>query len=88
MAGIRLTPMQAEIVWAMWMHEDLVLDLEQGEFPWIYALRKRGSKGGVFYPSTPVVGLMKHEFIVKDPVLARFHLNHKVARVWTSENAK
>lgn len=88
MPAFKLTKMQAEIVLAMWFDEDLVLDLTQDQFPWIYCVRKLGRAGGTFYPSTPVVGLMKHDFLVKDKVLPRWHLNHHVARIWTAQTSQ
>jgi len=86
MPKVKLSKMQSEIVWAMFMDEDLVIELEQGEFPWIYCLRKGGRKGGTFYPSTPVVALMQKDFLVKDPVLVRWYLNHHAASTWTAED--
>lgn len=59
-----LTDMQREIMEKLWFEEEFVVELDPAEFPYIYVIRKPGQRGGTYYPSTPIVGLLKREILV------------------------
>ena len=77
MAHEPLTAMAQEILWDLWCDGPKRIELDQSQFPWIYVVRQPGKHGGKYFPSTPVVALLTHGYIEKEPNTKRFMLTQK-----------
>lgn len=59
-----MSPMQIEIL--TYLLHGWFLERDGKEFSYPFALRRKRGRGGIYYPSAPVLGLMKRGLVMED----------------------